>query len=655
MKFTKSKTKARIFALSKVSAIALALSLTGCTTAQKTVEAPAPYGALPTQNQLEWQQNNIYAFIHFGLNTFTDKEWGYGDEDPALFNPKDFDADQIVKSIAQGGFKGIVLTCKHHDGFCLWPTKTTTHNITKSPFRDGKGDMVKEIEQACRKYGLKFGVYLSPWDRNAPSYGSQEYVKMYRAQLTELLTQYGDVFEIWHDGANGGDGYYGGARERRNIDRSTYYNWPSIWELERKLQPKALIFGDIGADLRWVGNERGYAGDPCWQTFTPESNIPGKAPSNGTIKSELSTNGTRDGKYWMPAEVDFSIRPGWFWHANQNDKVRTALNLWDHYFLSAGRGASMLLNVPPDKDGLVYKTDSIQLKLFGDILKAAFANNLAKGATAKPSNIRGGDKKEYGPENLFDADQFTYWSTDNEIHTPDITIQLKGEQTFDIIQLKENTKLGQRIDSLVVDGWMDGSWKVLDGASSIGSNRLIRLPSKITTDKLRIRIIASPVCPALSEVGLFNQPPLVQELQKAQQAAKGGQAVQTQYWKATAADDAGAGKIADNNPSTVWQSTNTSGNAAVVLESVKGRTVLGLNYLPPSTSQGAIDKYNIYVSRDGQSWQKVAGGEFSNIQANPVMQSVHFKTPVAARFIKLEPLHTVDGKPASIAELQVVE
>jgi len=650
-----NKNSALIKNLPKLSTLVLGMALAGISCSQKTPPAPKPYGALPSQNQMEWQQNNVYAFIHFGLNTFTDKEWGYGDEDPALFNPEKFDADQIVKSIAQGGFKGIVLTCKHHDGFCLWPTKTTTHNITQSPFRNGKGDLVKEIEQACRKYGLKFGVYLSPWDRNASNYGSQAYVQMYRAQLTELLTQYGDIFEIWHDGANGGDGYYGGARERRNIDRSTYYNWPSVWALERKLQPKALIFGDIGADLRWVGNERGYAGDPCWQTFTPVSNEPGKAPSNGTIKSELSTNGTRNGKYWMPAEVDFSIRPGWFWHASQNDQVRSALNLWDHYFLSAGRGASMLLNIPPDKDGLVYKTDSIQLKLFGDILKETFARDLAKGATATASDVRGQDDKDYGAGNLLDGDQFSYWSTDDNIHTPEVTIQLKGQQTFDIIRLKENTKLGQRIDSLEVDAWMDNDWKKLAGANSIGSNRLIRLPSKITTDKLRIRVVAAPVCPALSDVSLFSQAPLVDQLQKEAQAAGATQKAQAQNWKVAQPQGGAVNRIIDNQPATVWQAAAGGEKTAVVLDAGKARSVLGLNYLPPANSQGAIDKYNIYVSSDAKAWQRVAGGEFSNILANPVMQAVHFSTPVGARYIKLEALHTVDGKPAAIAGLSVLE
>lgn len=617
---------------------------------------PEPYGAVPTENQQAWQENNMYAFIHFGINTFTDKEWGYGDEDPALFNPSHFDAEQIVRTIAHGGFKGVILTCKHHDGFCLWPTKTTSHNITKSPFRDGKGDLVKEISDACRKYGLKFGVYLSPWDRNAPSYGTPEYVDMYRAQLKELLTEYGDIFEIWHDGANGGDGYYGGARERRNIDRSTYYNWPSVWELERQLQPKALIFGDIGPDLRWVGNESGFAGDPCWQTFTPESNIPGKAPSNGIIKSELSTEGTRNGKYWMPAEVDFSIRPGWFWHENENDKVRTALNLWDHYFLSAGRGASMLLNIPPDKEGLIYKTDSMELETFGKILKETFAKNLIEGAKAAPSNVRGGDDKDFGVQHLFDKDQFTYWGTDDAVHTPTLTITLPESRTFDIIRLKENTKLGQRIDSVEIDAWQNEAWQKIAGASSIGSNRLLRLDHPITIEKLRIRVVKAPVSIALSDVGLFIQPDFVSQPALKGQSAGNKKMISRKKWKVTGAT-AESKRMFDGDPATSWDAGLKPGDQSavngLVVDMGQTQSLTGFTYLSDQgeKSIGAIDKYAFFLSQDGKEWQTVASGEFSNIQSNPTLQTVRLKKQMKARFIKLVALHTIDGKAPVIAEL----
>ncbi|ANI90756.1 hypothetical protein A9P82_11710 [Arachidicoccus ginsenosidimutans] len=615
--------------------------------AQK-IAPPKPYGVLPNENQLNWQENNLYAFIHFGLNTFTDKEWGYGDEDPALFNPKHFDADQIVRSIKQGGFTGIVLTCKHHDGFCLWPTKTTEHNITKSPFRNGKGDLVKEIEEACRKYGLRFGVYLSPWDRNNPSYGTQDYVnKIYREQLKELLTNYGPVFEIWHDGANGGDGYYGGAREERKIDRTTYYNWPSVWQLERKLQPHALIFGDIGADLRWVGNEQGYAGIPCWQTFTPISNIPGKAPSNGTIKSELSTNGTRNGRYWMPAESDLSIRPGWFWHQSQNDKVRSVADLWKHYLVTVGRGAALILNVPPDRDGLVYKTDSINLKEFGDVLKETFAVNLAKGARIKASNVRGNDNKHYGTKNLLDNDQFSYWATDDDIHTPQLTITLPEARTFDIIRLKENTKLGQRIDSVSIDAFIDNQWQNIAGANSIGSERLVLLNKKITTNKLRLTVVKSPVCVALSDFALFSQP----DLSEYETVRKKEKTVSKSDWKITNIKNANA--IIDNNSATFWQSNNANFPQNVIVDLGKTKTISSFSYLPRQDNQtgGIIDRYELSASADGKTWSKLSSGEFSNIKASLNLQTVTFSATVNARYFKFGILHTVDNQSPTIAEL----
>ncbi|MDE1192331.1 MAG: alpha-L-fucosidase [Arachidicoccus sp.] len=615
--------------------------------AQK-IKPPKPYGVLPNQNQLDWQENYMYAFVHFGLNTFTDKEWGYGDEDPKLFNPKHFDADQIVQTIKQGGFTGIILTCKHHDGFCLWPTKTTEHNISRSPFRNGQGDMVKEIEEACHKYGLRFGVYLSPWDRNNTSYGTQDYVnKVYREQLKELLTNYGPIFEIWHDGANGGDGYYGGAREERKIDRTVYYNWPNIWAMERNLQPHALIFGDIGPDLRWVGNESGIAGNPCWQPYTPESVEPGKDPSNGTIKYWLSTDGTRNGKYWMPAECDFSIRPGWFWHENENDEVRSIADLWSHYFLSVGRGAAMLLNVPPDKDGVIYKTDSINLKEFGEILKQTFSNNLAKGASIVTANVRGNDNKYYGTKNLLDDNQFSYWSTDDSVHTPQLTITLPEERSFDIIRLKENTKLGQRIDSISIDAYINKQWQNIAGANSIGSERLIRLDKKITTNKLRLNVVKSPVCVALSDFALFSQP----DLSEYSTIHKKEKIISKANWKITNIEN--ANDIIDNKYSTFWQSSNANFPQDVIVDLGETKTISSFRYLPRQDNQtgGIIDGYELYASSDGTTWNKISKGEFSNIQANPIQQTITFKTTVKARYFKFKILRTINNENPTIAEL----
>src|SRR5215831_11366030 len=280
------------------------------------VTSPAPYGPLPSARQLRWHELEFYGFLHFSVNTFTDKEWGYGDESPSVFNPTDFDADQIVRTAKAAGMKGLILTAKHHDGFCLWQSKFTDHSVKQSPWRDGRGDVVKEISAACQKYGLKFGIYLSPWDRNRADYGQHDYPTYFRQQLRELLTQYGPIFEVFFDGANGGSGYYGGARETRQIDRETYYDWPAVWELVRKLQPDACLFSDAGPDVRWVGNERGLAGETCWATLNKQDFVPGRADVRRLNR------GDRSGAFWVPAEADVSIRPGWFYHAREDDQVR---------------------------------------------------------------------------------------------------------------------------------------------------------------------------------------------------------------------------------------------------------------------------------------------------------------------------------------------
>jgi alpha-L-fucosidase len=273
----------------------------------KVVAPPLPYGPVPTERQLRWHEMEFYGFLHFTVNTFTDKEWGYGDEDEKVFNPTDFDADQIVSAARQAGMKGLILTAKHHDGFCLWPSQYTEHSVKNSPWKGGHGDVVKEVSTACRRHGLKFGVYLSPWDRNHKDYGRPEYITYYRNELRELLTNYGDIFTVWFDGANGGDGFYGGAREKRQIDNRTYYDWEHTWQIVRELMPGAVMFSDGGPDFRWVGNESGIAGDPCWETLNAAGRYPGGSSAH-------LNSGERPGTHWLPAECDVSIRPGWFYH-----------------------------------------------------------------------------------------------------------------------------------------------------------------------------------------------------------------------------------------------------------------------------------------------------------------------------------------------------
>ncbi|MHB8635518.1 MAG: alpha-L-fucosidase [Fimbriimonadaceae bacterium] len=465
---------------------------------------PAPYGPLPSRRQIEHSKLETYAFLHFTVNTFTNREWGLGDEDPSVFNPDHFDPDQIVLALKAGGMKGAILTCKHHDGFCLWPTKTTEHSIAYSKWLGGHGDVVRAIADACKRHGLKFGVYLSPWDRNNAYYGKPEYVNIYREQLRELLTGYGPLFEVWHDGANGGDGYYGGARETRSIDRRTYYGWPTTWAMVRKLQPNACIFSDVGPDLRWVGNESGYAAETSWATYDAVGEK-GDLAAPGYSRSSEAEMGQRNAKHWLPAECDVSIRPGWFWHASEDDKVKSVAQLVDLYYRSVGRGASFLLNVPPNEHGLISTEDVVVLTAFGEVVHQTFSHNLATRAKVIASNVRG-NERAFAASNVTSDTAQRYWATDDGVTTPSVELDLGSDKTFDVVRLREAIQLGQRINRFAVDAWHAGAWKEVGTATSVGSCRLIRLPAPVTTSKVRLRIIDSGACVALYGFGLFRQP-----------------------------------------------------------------------------------------------------------------------------------------------------
>jgi alpha-L-fucosidase len=464
----------------------------------KRVPPPSPFGPLPSPRQLRWHELEFYGFIHFSINTFTDKEWGYGDESPALFNPTAFDADQIVGAAREAGMKGLILTAKHHDGFCLWPSRYTEHSVKNSPWRGGRGDVVKEISDACRRHGLKFGIYLSPWDRNHKDYGRPEYLVYFRNQLRELLTRYGPVFEIFFDGANGGDGYYGGARETRRIDRETYYDWPQTWQIVRKLQPRACLFSDAGPDVRWVGNERGIAGDTCWATLNSDDFVPGRADE------DRLNSGDRAGSRWVPAECDVSIRPGWFYHAKEDGQVKTPENLVELYYSSVGRGASLLLNLPPDRRGRIHENDVRSLREFRRRLDATFARDFAGGARVTASNFRGGDAR-FSPSNVIDDRRDSYWASDDGIKTPELILDFGSEVTFNVARIREYLPLGQRVEAFALDRWANGRWEEWAKATSIGNCRLVR-SKPITTSKVRLRITQSPVCPAISEVAIFAEP-----------------------------------------------------------------------------------------------------------------------------------------------------
>lgn len=466
-------------------------------TARAATPAPLPYGPLPTHRQLLWHEMEFYGFVHFTVNTFTDKEWGYGDEPESVFNPTHFDALQIAKTAKEAGMKGLVLTCKHHDGFCLWPSKYTEHSVKKSPWKNGKGDVVRELSDACRKYGLKFGVYLSPWDRNSKVYGTPAYITYYRNQLRELLSNYGEVFTVWFDGANGGDGFYGGAREMRRIDNRTYYDWANTWKIVREIQPDAVMFSDGGPDFRWVGNESGIAGEPCWSTMKMEGRYPG-GPSEGL------NSGERPGNQWLPAECDVSIRPGWFYHAQEDASVKSADQLLNIYYASVGRGCCLNLNMPPDRRGQIHSNDVSALREFRKILDATFASNLAKDAKFEASNVRGRDLL-FSPDRLRDNNRETYWATDDAVTTPELVIRFKKPVSFNVVRLREYTPLGQRIDAFALDSWQDGQWREFFKGTSIGNQRLVRSQFMVS-DRIRLRILNAVACPAISEISVFSEP-----------------------------------------------------------------------------------------------------------------------------------------------------
>jgi len=457
--------------------------------------APTPFGPVPTARQLAWHQQEFIGFIHFTVNTFTDREWGYGDEDPKIFNPSAFSARQIVITAKDAGMKGLIFTCKHHDGFCLWPSKHTEHSVRNASWKNGNGDMVKELSDACRKQGIAFGVYLSPWDRNHKDYGQPEYLTYYRNQLRELLTDYGEITEVWFDGANGGDGFYGGAREHRKIDPKTYYDWPTTWQLVRELQPAASMFSDAGPDIRWVGNERGHAGDPCWATLNRED----FAPGSSDVK-RLET-GDRTGNYWVPAECDVSIRKGWFYHPSEDTTVKTPRELVDLYFASVGRGAVLLLNLPPDRRGLIHERDIQALQGFRRMLDTIFARDLARKAKVSASNTRGKHPR-FAPALVSDARTDTFWATDDVSTNPDLVLSFSNPVTFNLVRLREYLPLGQRVEGFALDSWQDGGWVEFGAGTSIGNCRLLRT-EPVTTTRVRLRITSSPVCPTISEFGLF--------------------------------------------------------------------------------------------------------------------------------------------------------
>lgn len=472
----------------------LILCLSACRNAE--VAPPVALWPVPSEAQLQWHEMEQNAFIHFTTNTFTDKEWGFGDEDPAIFNPPSFDADQWISTLKEAGFKGAILTCKHHDGFCLWPSEYTDHDVAASPWKDGNGDVVREVAGACNRHGLRFGVYLSPWDRNHPEYGRPAYIEYYRNQLKEIFTSYGPVFEMWFDGANGGTGYYGGAREKRSIRGATYYEWPVTLSLVREMEPDILFFSDAGPGVRWVGNERGVAGETNWNTITPDTLYAGKPGI-----TELLNTGHPQGTHWIPAEVDVSIRPGWFYHEKEDALVKSPEKLFDIYLTSVGRGSTLLLNVPPDKRGLLHERDVAALKGWRKLLDEAFDKNFALKSEVTASEYRG-ESTRFDPSRITDGDPETYWATNDGTTSASLEVNLPENSEIKFVVIQEYIRLGQRVSAFKVEYWENNAWKPLASATTIGYKRILKV-DPVKTDKIRINITDSKACPVISNVEVY--------------------------------------------------------------------------------------------------------------------------------------------------------
>lgn len=669
------------------------------------VTPPAPFGPLPSQRQINWNDMEFYAFIHFNMNTFTNMEWGMGSEKPSQFNPTQLDCRQWARVCSEAGMKGIILTAKHHDGFCLWPSAYTEHSVKNSPWRNGKGDVVRELSEACKEYGLKLGIYLSPWDRNHAEYGKPEYLAYFRNQLRELLTNYGDIFEIWFDGANGGTGWYGGANEERHIDRKTYYDWQNTYKIVRELQPGACLFSDAGPDIRWVGNEEGWAMETNWSTIRRDEFYPG-SPNYVELRT-----GHEDGTHWVPAEVDVSIRPGWYYHPSEDHLVKTLPHLLDIYYNSVGRNASLLINFPVDKRGLIHENDAAQILKLGKAIKADFAENLVSGKKIAVSNVRG-NSKEFGPKNLIDNNKDTYWATDDHITQPTLTVKFDKPTVFNRFMISENIKLGQRVKKFEIEALCNGKWKPLASQTTIGRKRILRFPDTEAT-QFRLKITESKACPVISELGLYHAPkilvnPLIirnregladikpfdsgleifyttdgsAPTAKSQKFSAPFEFKGKGVVKAIAFDpDSGNSSEATTTEfdicSCKWKFGDSSplsekaidGNAETAFN-VKGKSpadfdtdlgeilnIKGFTYLPNQGrwNPGYIERFDFWVSTDGKNWQKIIqDDEFSNIANSPILQKKEFN-PVKARYLRLTALSTVNkDESPGIAEFGII-
>lgn len=672
---------------------------------------PDPIGPLPSERQLKWHELEFYAFVHFNMNTFTDMEWGLGGESPKLFNPTNLDTRQWAKVCKDAGMKGIILTAKHHDGFCLWPSAYTEHSVKNSPWKNGEGDVVRELADACKEYGLKLGLYLSPWDRNHADYSTDIYITYFRNQLTELMTNYGDVFEVWFDGANGGTGYYGGANENRKVDRKTYYDWPKAYKIVRDNQPYAMMFSDAGPDVRWVGNESGWAGETNWSILRRDEFWPG-SPNYKQL-----TNGHEDGTHWLPAEVDVSIRPGWYYHKSEDHKVRSVKTLVDIYYNSIGRNASFLLNFPVDTRGLIHENDIDHLMKMVNVIKKDFETNLATGVSVEASNVRGNSGK-FNAKKVIDGSKDSYWATDDGVVAASITIDFGKETIFNRFLVQEYIPLGQRVKKFSIEAFINGEWNEIDTHTTIGYKRILRFDN-VTAAKLRFNILDAKACPVISNIEVYHAPklmvpPMINRDKKGSISIKAfdseleirftkdgttpsissekytnvfdltgkGQINAIAYdpetgeqspvtsqnfdiskikWTVTSPDsekDPRTKSIVDANEQSIWKSNPKDGlPQSVVIDLGELLILKGFSYLPTQHRyiDGTVSHYQFFVSKDGKNWENaVLEGEFSNIKNNPILQIKSFDA-VEGRYIKFVGKKEINEKDfITIAELGII-
>lgn len=664
------------------------------------VAAPAPVYPIPSGRQLAWHELEYYGFVHFNMNTFSDMEWGMGDEDPAQFDPTELDTRQWAKVVKDAGMKGIIITAKHHDGFCLWPSAYTEHSVKNSPWRNGEGDLIKELAEACAAFDLKFGIYYSPWDRNHADYGKPEYITYMRNQLTELLTNYGDIFEVWFDGANGGDGYYGGANETRRVDKKSYYDWENTFALVRELQPNAVIFGDAGPDVRWVGNEHGFAYETTWSNLLRDSVYAGMPEY-----SDLYATGQENGTHWVPAEADVSIRPGWYYHAYEDHKVKTLPQLLDIYYKSIGQNSALLINFPVDRRGLIHEKDEEQIMKLASKIKEDFADNLIGQAKLKVTNSRG---RDFGIENALDGKKETYWAAEDGVMQNEILIKLPIKTTINRFMAQEYYPIGQRIKAFTLEAKTETGWDLIAEGTTIGVKRILRFDD-IETDEIKFTITDAKASPTLYNLGIYNAPKLLIEpiLKRSKSGLielsipesnidiyytlDGSEPDETSQkyvssfeiqeptllksisfnpinktksevltasldiakakWKVVH-NESNSERAIDEDPQTFWKSTDNE----IIVDLGEGYTLKGFTYLPPQNRymSGVIYRYVFQTSPDGKSWTDSAMGEFSNIHNNPIEQRILFEPTANARYIKLKSLQTSDDQPAAFGEVGVL-